>query len=913
MMNPIQKAQSLGQGMWIDYMRRGLLSSGEFQRMIEQGISGVTSNPTIFEKAIVGSTDYDEALRRLGQAGKSATEIYETLAIEDIRTAADLLRPVYDRTGGADGYACLECNPTLAYDTEGTIAEARRLFAALNRPNIMIKVPATAEGIPAIRRLIAAGLNINVTLIFSLDMYRQVSEAYISGLEELGRDGGDISSVSSVASFFLSRIDVAVDSLLEARIRQGRKELTELLGKTAIASAKIAYRSFRQTLRGERFKILPAKGAHVQRPLWASTSTKNPAYRDVLYIESLIGADTVNTMPPATIAAFLEHGRTEATLERDVPEAERFLESLVSVDINIEQVTAKLLSDGVKLFTDSFEKLLAGIEEKKARLLEPGRERISVSLGTHLSAVEETLNKLEKQNIVGRIWRKDHTVWKPDPGEITNRLGWLTVTDLMSEQVPALAAFAEEVRNDGFRNVVLLGMGGASLGTEVLRRTFGSTAGYPELTVLDSTVPSWVQSVTDAIDPAHTLFLVSSKSGGTVETLTFYKYFRNLVESSIGKERAGKNFVAITDSGTSLARLAEEAGFRRVFLNLSDIGGRYSVLSYFGLVPAALMGIDIARLIDLTDGMREGCASCVPAKENRGAWLGATLSTLARQGRDKLTLVTSPSLNSFGLWVEQLIAESLGKDGKGIIPIMGEPLMDPVCYGNDRFFVYLRLNGDSNSDIDASVELIKSSGQPVIVLELQDRYELGSEFFLWEFATAVTGAVLGVHPFNQPNVQAAKDATERVLQAYLTSGHLPSVAVGHSLKQLLAKATQGDYLAIMAYIRQTAETDRALIELCRKVVGTYHVVTTLGYGPRLLHSTGQLHKGGPNTGLFLQITAEHQNDIPVPGEPYTFGVLADAQALGDLQTLQSLGRRVIRVHLESGDATALSKLVHELG
>jgi len=380
----------------------------------------------------------------------------------------------------------------------------------------------------------------------------------------------------------------------------------------------------------------------------------------------------------------------------------------------------------------------------------------------------------------------------------------------------------------------------------------------------------------------------------------------------MGKERAGQNFVAITDSGTLLVRLAEVAGFRCVFLNPPDVGGRYSVLSYFGLVPAALMGIDITALLDRADCMREGCVSCVPARENPGTWLGATMGTLARRGRDKLTIVTSPSIGSLGLWLEQLIAESIGKDGKGIIPVAGEPLMASAHYGDDRLFVCLRLEGDDNSAIDAAMEHIKSSGQPLVNLELRDRYDLGAEFFCWEFATAVAGVVLGIHPFDQPNVQAAKDLTGRVLQEYQISGRLSPVAIAHSLKDLLAEVRQGNYLAIMAYIRQTPEVDQTLADLRRRVMERHRIATTLGYGPRLLHSTGQLHKGGPGTGLFLQVTTGHKKDLPIPGEPYTFGVLADAQALGDLQTLQSLGRRVVRIHLDLDDGTALRKLASEL-
>ena len=537
---------------------------------------------------------------------------------------------------------------------------------------------------------------------------------------------------------------------------------------------------------------------------------------------------------------------------------------------------------------------------------------MNVSIGTYLADVEASLADLSRRDVVGRMWRKDHTVWKPEPSEITNRLGWLTITDLMSEQVPALESFAREVREASFRHVVLLGMGGSSLGPEVLRQTFGSATGYPKLIVLDSTVPAWVQAVTEAIDPAHTLFLVSSKSGTTTEPLALFQYFRGLVNSAIGKEKAGQNFVAITDPGTPLARLATEGGFHRIFLNPPDIGGRYSVLSYFGLVPAALIGVDITALLDRAKDMREGCTSGVPIHENRGAWLGACTGTLALHGRDKLTLITSPAISSFGLWVEQLIAESTGKEGKGIIPVVGEPLVEPAYYGDDRLFICLRLEGDDNSATDTAIERIQSSGQPVLTLEMRDRYDLGAEFFRWEFATAVAGAILGIHPFNQPNVQETKEATERVLQEYTATGRRPQVEAADSVADLMVEAGKGKYLAIMAYVRQTPEVDKVLTDFRRKVVERHRIATTLGYGPRFLHSTGQLHKGGPDTGLFLQITAEHEKELPIPGKPYTFGVVADAQALGDLQALKSLGRRVTRIHFSRGNTTAISRPANKL-
>lgn len=526
--------------------------------------------------------------------------------------------------------------------------------------------------------------------------------------------------------------------------------------------------------------------------------------------------------------------------------------------------------------------------------------------------IVSALADLEERQVISRIWSGDHTVWKPDPTEIADRLGWLTITDFMRDQAPELAAFAEEVLAAGCKHFVLLGMGGSSLGPEVLRQTFGSAPGFPELIVLDSTVPDWVQSVTDAIDPAETLFLVSSKSGSTTEPDMFYAYFRDMVEQAVDKEKAGQHFIAVTDPGTSLAVMGEDDDFRRVFLNPTELGGRYSVLSYFGLVPAAVIGLDLLRLIAQADRMRQTTLPSVSASENPGAVLGAVMGVNAKQGRNKLTVVTSPAISSFGLWVEQLIAESTGKEGLGIVPVAGEPLMSTESYGNDRLFVYLRLDGDDNSATDGAMQALEASGQPVVRLDLVDKYDVGAEFFRWEMATAVAGSIIGINPFDQPNVQAAKDMTESVLGQFETTRKLPVMAETGDIDELLRQAVPGDYLAIMAYVRRTPEIDEALDDLRRLVTAKYGIATTMGYGPRFLHSTGQLHKGGPNTGLFLQITTDHDRSLPVPGTPFTFGVLADAQALGDLQALQSSGRRAIRVDAGPNPEQHIRKITSDL-
>ncbi len=541
-----------------------------------------------------------------------------------------------------------------------------------------------------------------------------------------------------------------------------------------------------------------------------------------------------------------------------------------------------------------------------------GQQGSGEHLGCYVPDAETVLAAMDREDVVGRIWRQDHTVWKSDPTEITDRLGWLTVTGGMARYTSELAAFSQEARQAGFRYVVLLGMGGSSLGPEALRQTFGSAPGFPELIVLDSTLPARVIAVERAVDPAGTLFVVSSKSGSTIEPNTCYAYFRRLVEKAVGAEKAGDNFVAVTDAGTSLETLAAAQGFRRVFLNPSDIGGRYSVLSYFGLTPAALMGIDIDKLLARADRMKDRCLPGLSCAGNPGARLGAIVGMLAQRGRDKVTLVTSPAIGSFGIWAEQLLAESTGKEGTGIVPIANEPLGRPEEYGDDRLFVYLRLEGDDNEEIDSAVESLQAAGHPVVRVDLHDKYDVGAEFFRWEFATAVAGSVLKVNPFDQPDVQSAKDMTDAVLDSFLRTGSLPHVGPSGSLRELLDQANPGDYLAVMVYAVETPGVDKALQTLRRKVMQRYKVATTASYGPRHLHSTGQLHKGGPGSGLFLQLITDHYQEVDIPGQSYSFGLLADAQAAGDLQALRSAGRRSVRVHLGSSPEGGINRLIEEL-
>ena len=511
--------------------------------------------------------------------------------------------------------------------------------------------------------------------------------------------------------------------------------------------------------------------------------------------------------------------------------------------------------------------------------------------------------------MVRRIWSGDHTAWKPSPREISDRLGWLRVTDAMRGEVPRLRAFAAEAGESGFRDVVLLGMGGSSLGAEVLSSVAAPAGSGLGLTVLDSAAPDRVLAVADSIDPARTLFLVASKSGETIETASLYRYFRRLVADAVDDQDAGLSFAAITDPATPLEALARREGFREVFLSPADVGGRYSVLSHFGLAPAALAGVDVLALLGSAARMRALCGPGAPVEDNPGARLGAAIAGLAMAGRDKLTLVTPPSLVSLGLWIEHLVAESLGKEGRGPVPVTGEPPAPAEAYGDDRLFVCLGLGDADGGETDLRIQELRQSGCPVLRLRMETPDELGAELFRWEFAVAVAATLLGVNPFDQPDVQGAKEMTDRVLRGRVRE----AVPDEMPLDALLSAAVPGDYLAIMAYVPETPAVDRALSQLRRSVSARFGIATTLGYGPRLLHSVGQLHKGGPASGIFLQLTADHERDAPIPGAPYTFGSLVDAQALGDLYSLRDAGRRVTRLRLGPDPESAILGLVEALG
>ncbi len=924
-MNPLKQLEQFGQSPWLDFVRRSLIAEGELAEMIiRDGLKGVTSNPSIFEKAIGHSDEYDADLKEFQAAGDhGVSALYEHLAIADIRAGADALKPVFESTHRRDGYISLEVSPYLANDTDATITEALRLWKTVDRPNLMVKVPATPAGVPAIRTLIGEGLNINVTLLFAISAYEAVVEAYISGLESLVQKGGDPAKVASVASFFVSRIDALAEKKLAAK----GGEHPGLTGTVAIANAKLAYARYKELFSGGRWDALAKKGAQTQRLLWASTSTKSKSLPDTLYIDELIGRDTVNTIPPATMDAFRDHGTAAAdTVERDLDGAHATLHALEAAGVSLDEVTRELVEDGVKQFADAFDQLLGVVAMRRRTLFEGDH----ASLAVHLSdpalqkSYDAELEAWRRDGRIRRLWASDKSLWTG--ADEDKWIGWLHNVEHELDDVATLQALAEHASGGGFTDVLLLGMGGSSLGPEVLSQTFGSRNGFPKFHMLDSTDPAQVKAVADSVDLARTLVIVSSKSGSTLEPNIYMAYFLDRLREELGVN-AAKHFVAVTDPGSSLEKHATELGMQ-VFHGVKSIGGRYSVLSKFGLVPAAAIGIDVKAFLETTQQMVRACADDVPPAEDPGVQLGVAMGVAAREfGRDKVTIVASPGIADLGAWLEQLIAESTGKQGRGLIPVDAEPLGAPDVYGRDRFFAYLELEGGADPEQAAAVDALEKAGNPVARISVKSKMHIGQEFFRWEVAIAVAGAVIGIDPFDQPDVEASKIKTRGLTDEYEKTGKLHEDAplfeaagvklfadaanadrlgsqsdlTGY-LKALFGQVQAGDYVALLAYVQRDPAHIEALQALRTKIRDKTHAATCVGFGPRFLHSTGQAYKGGPNSGVFLQITCDDPADVAVPGQRYTFGVVKAAQAQGDLGVLNERGRRALRVHLHDVDA-----------
>ncbi len=856
-MDKIAELKKIGQSLWYDNIQRDQIKDGTIQNLIDSGkISGITSNPSIFKKAILSSALYRVPLRTMAWAGWSAVDIYEQLAVEDIRNAADLLLPVFTRTQGGDGYVSLEVDPELANDTKTTIR--------LNK------------GLP-------------------------------------------LQDIASVASFFVSRFDTKIDAELE---KSQDKKAQELLGKAAIANARLAYRMYQAAFSAQRFLQLKQKGARVQRPLWASTSTKNSVYSDVMYVDELIGPDTVNTVPPATLDAFFDHGKVEDKLSFPSSDEKDIINRLAAQGISLEEAAQELENEGVLQFQEAFREMLDSIKTQRKNCVE--------DLGDLAEPIKNRVQSLKESKFTASVFKSDADLWTKSPEgqqEIEKRLGWLEAPRLGVPQISGIQKVACELIEQGFKRAVLIGMGGSSLAAEVMAFIFGAPKNGLDLRILDSTDPMQVAHIMEWAEEEKTVFLVSSKSGTTAEINANFAYAWECVEAN-GKENPGERFIAITDPGTVLQSLAESHHFRAVFLADPNVGGRYSALTSFGLVPAALVGVSLPAFLKAAQTMRTTCDPVVPAGRNPGLVLGSILGEACLHGKEKLSVITDKNWSSFGSWVEQLIAESSGKEGKGILPIDKEPDLPAKEYASDHIFVYLRENGEQ----DIRVTELKKAGHPCLIMEIDHAYALAEQFYQWEFATATACSILGVNAFDQPNVQDSKTRTKQKVKDIEEKGKLiqeqplaestdfqifskqwldvSDLDLVKIVDQFLSGHNATDYIAINAFVERN-EKNESILQAFRKVLEEkYTLATTLGYGPRFLHSTGQLHKGGKNNGFFIVLSCEAKGDMSIPGQSVTFQQMLLAQTLGDIEALEAAQRKVLYIHFKDSDLKALNNDFH---
>lgn len=917
-MSTLQALVALGQSPWLDFITRDLLRSGRLARMVRAGdVTGLTSNPTIFEQAITRGTDYDDALEALVRAGKPAGAIVDALMIEDIRAAADVFRPLYERTKRADGYVSIEVDPSLADDAAATLREARRVWRAVNRPNLLVKIPATLAGVTAVEETIAAGINVNVTLIFSLARYEQVMDAYLHGLTRRLEAGTRVDRIASVASFFVSRVDTAVDRLLDARPGSGtqaaRGGFERLRGKAAIANAKLAYAAFRERFAADRFGLLAREGARPQRPLWASTSTKDPAYPDVYYVEALIGPDTVNTLPPATLAAYLDHGHPEVRLDAALDRARDVLAQLRQAGIDLDEVTHRLEVDGVAAFLGSHRSLLAAVRARRDAVVVS--QRTAEQPGAIARGIDGACRTLDTADVGPRLWRKDATLWAPAESvrarEVAGRLGWLDPTRGMAARVAGLAGFADEVRAAGFTHALLCGFGHAVLAPEMFRRALGSRRDALDLAVLDSTDPAAVLAAERRSDPARTLYLIASKADDGPEIHALLAFLWDRTTHLLG-ERAAQHFVAITDHGTRLEELARTRGFRRVFLEAADVDPRYAALSAVALVPAALMGHDVEKLLARTERMLAACGPTVRAAKNPALRLAAVLAAAARAGRDKLTFLTPDKVSPFAEWAARLVAEATGG---ALVPVAGEPQATPPAYGKDRLFVALQV-GSARAPLAAMAR----AGHPGVSIRLNDVHDLAGECLRWEIAACVAGHLLGFDPFERTDGEAAATGTMGALadpaRRSAPGESIPVDAPDFSARlwQGLAPARGAAHVAFSAFVAASPARTALLAEARVRLRRRLGIATTAGYGRYALPVPSRPSRPGSARMVVVQLVADDPVDLPVPGAGYSFGALKAAQAAADHEALTGGGTPVVRVHLgrnvDRGLAAVVAALAH---
>lgn len=905
------RLHEFGQSVWLDNIRRGLIKNGQLAKEIERGvIRGITSNPSIFCKAIKDSHDYDNALTSMALSCINEEEIFFQLMVEDIRDAADLFRDLYVKSGGNDGFVCLEINPYFAHDACKTIEQAKQIWKAVNRPNLMIKIPATDEILPVITNLTAAGINLNLTLIFSPEKYKKCAYAYIDGLRKRMENGDSLEKIRSVASVFVSRADTKTDTLL---IEKGVSS-QNLLGKTGIRTAQRIYNISIDIFGDDNFDDIKAAGGKAQRVLWASTSTKNPLYKPTYYVEALVGSDTVTTLTPVTLDSLMKSSNIRPVLPVLDSEIDEFFVSLEKTGINIQDVYLQLEDEGISGFTFDYSEALSSIKSH-CKLI---RNRIGKLNDLLVSAYE----RFNQESIMRRIFSKDPTVWTYDTtafSEIRNRLGWLDTYKNTEGNIPDYISLRNKLKKEQISKIILLGTEESSLAAEVIAKIFDKESDI-KLQVVDTTDPVQITEIRKSLDLKETIFIVCSKSGASIEINSLLRYFYEITSDYFG-ENAGKRFIAITDPGSRLETVAEDLGFRQLFLSDPSSGGRFSALTPFGIIPAILIGLDPQRITPKVREMMLNCSPSLPAYRNEGLSLGIFIGAAAEIGKDKLTIISDPSFEPFTIWIEQLIAQSSGKNGKGIIPVINEPQLQGRPYAEDRVFVYI----NSDNSHAAEISQIKKQGHPVYEILIDDQYDLFGEFYRWETAAAAACAILGVNPFDHPDALASKTLTNAKLAEYRENRSLsdmqavwsdnnievftncPSENVFENesyndiITNFIKQADAGkNYIAINAFLPQNEEMLIWLQKLRKTLLECTGCATTIGFGPRFLHTAGQLHKGGANLGYFIQVAADYNEDTAIPDEIYGFKILERAQALAEIECLRDRERKVIQIRFKNG-------------
>ena len=937
--NPLWDLRGHGQGIWLRGLRRLLAEADSLAELLASyGVSGIETDLLLLTGAVARGPEYHDSLVNWAN-GEPVARPAEALLIEEAAIGARLLGPVYEETEGRDGYVSVDVDPSLAHDAEAMSMAIRRLCTAIDEPNVIPRLPATDSGCAVFETLTADGCSVHIGPVFSVAAVERVTAAFVRGARRFPDGAEQPGRLASVISFGLASLDEAVDELLRASIRAADQDTSgaeSLLGSSATAIAKVACRRQRDLLDNDLPDSLRGSGPRALRLMWTDLATGDPRCRRLRYVERLVGPDTVAAMSLGLMRDFADAGVVDPTLGQRVDEAEEIIGEVEALGFDLDAVGAELEERRIERHKQHYGELddvilaaIGAVGEDEGR----AGEMVAGGAPWSASELEVPSALIETEHIDGRLptrlWQKDSSLWSDDPATrelIGNRLGWLDLIESTPPVSGSARSFVEQIEEGDVDDVVLLGMGGSILCAEACRQVFGIDGVW----IVDSTIPARVAAVAAAVDPARTLVVVASKSGTTTEVQALLDFFYARATPMLG--RPGHRFVAITDPGTPLEQVAHERGFRRLWLAPTDVGGRFSALSVFGTLPMELMGIDSVAIHASARRMAASCAAGTNATVNPGTRLGAALFNAHESGRDKLTFSCSPSLAAFGRWVEQLVAESTGKEGIGLVPIVDEPPGEADQYGDDRVFISLELAGEEVPEHDEWLGALRAEGHPVMRFVLDDRYQIGAEFVRWQIAVATAGSLMGINPFDEPDVQASKDRTTTILAAYETGTPMSERApvamdtgwtvfadlgrdeelaerqIGDGLDSWLSahlgRARVPDYVALQAFVAREPRTRRALQEIRRLLRERRGVASTLGWGPEFLHSTGQLHKGGPDHGVFLQITADDAEDVEVPGTGYSFGRLARAQSLGDLAALEERGRRVLRVHLSEAASGA---------